>query len=111
MKWSVVFNTPQYITMAGQAPVSIVDMDFETPKDIQARISENAERAEEINLRLYVDPMEAFRFFKEAQINYMKSIFKIYHSIEYVVVHGDDTVVETPHRSNVRQRGLNAPNQ
>jgi len=93
------------------AAVSIDDMDFETPKDIQARISENAERADEINLRLYVDPMEAFRFFKEAQINYMKSIFKIYHGIEYVVVHGDDTVVETPHKNNVRQRGPNAPNQ
>ena len=111
MKWSVVFNTPQYINMAEQAadPVSIVDMDFETPKNIQARISENAERADEDNLRLHVNPMEAFRFFKEAQINYMKSIFKIYHGIEYV---GDgDTMVETAHQNNVQQRGETDSNQ
>ena len=114
MKWSVVFNTPQYINMAEvdpADPVTMTDMDFETPKSIKARNSRNADRADEEKKCLHVNCREAFRFFKDAQINYMKSIFKIYHGIEYVVIHGDDTVVETPHRNNVRQRGPNAPNQ
>ena len=120
----MVFNTPQYINMAAVVPappVTMTDMDFETPKSIKARRWENADRAAEDKACLHVDCREAFRFFKDAQINYMKSIFKIYHSIEYVDVgqyidaddniHGGDTVVETPHKNNVRQRGPNAPNQ
>ena len=87
----------------------MTDMDFETPKSIKARNSRNADRADEEKKCLHVCCREAFRFFKDAQINYMKSIFKIYHGIEYV---GDgDTMVETAHQNNVQQRGETDSNQ
>ena len=79
MKWSVVFNTPQYINMAGvdyaADPLDLQDSDFQFKKD---------ERPPGQNPVLLVNFHEAFDFFVNALLNYMKFVFKEYYHIEYI---------------------------
>ena len=74
MKWSVVFNTPQYINMAAH-PLDLQDSDFQF---------EPVERPRGQNPVLLVNFHEAFDFFVNALLNYMKFVFKEYYHIEYI---------------------------